>query len=314
MPATPPFTDRLPDALPAGAMLSRWRAPDGWDHRRFDLVGTGRGRVLVQGGRADVIEKYLDVALHLNARGWSVTSFDWRGQGGSGRLGLANAGHLEDFATLEDDLVGFWRDWSREGDAPRVLLTHSMGGHVALRALAAARIDPAAVVLSAPMVLIRSPLGQRLGGGLAQWMTATRGSRGEAWPKGDTPAALQRRFRRLTVDHSRGQDSRWWHDGSDLALGSPSWGWVRAAFRSGAALRVDPRLATIATPMLFLVAEHDRLVDARASLAVAARVPGAELVRFGPEAGHEVLREGLAVRDRAFTAIDRFLDRKASAS
>ena len=307
----------LPDRLPADARLSRWPAPDGWDHRRFDLAssgqGRGRGRVLLQGGRADVIEKYLDIALHLHGQGWSVTSFDWRGQGGSGRLGIGNAGHLDDFATLEDDLVAFWRDWTAEPAAtgPQVLLTHSMGGHVALRALAAGRIDPAAVVLSAPMVLIRSPLGQRLGGGLARWMTVTRGARGEAWPKSQTPAALERRFRRLTVDHGRGQDERWWHSGGTLGLGSPSWGWVAASFRSGASLRVDQRLATNGVPSLFLVPERDRLVDARAALALAARMPGAEVVRFGAEAGHEVLREGLAVRDRAFAAIDRFLDRKA---
>ena len=306
-------TAPLPDHLPADTRLSSWRAPDGWDHRRLDLPGARRGRVLVQGGRADVLEKYLDIALHLRAQGWDITSFDWRGQGGSGRLGIGNAGHLDDFATLEDDLAAFWRDWSGETAGPRVLLTHSMGAHVALRALAAGRIDPAAMVLSAPMVLIRSPLGQALGGGLARAMMATRGARGEAWPKADTPAAQQRRFRRLTVDNSRGQDERWWHDGGELALGSPSWGWVTAAFRSGAALQADPRLALIRVPTLFLVPEADRLVDARAALAVAARMPAAEVVRFGAEAGHEVLREGMAVRDRAFAAIDRFLDRRVPA-
>lgn len=306
-------TAPLPDRLPADTRLSRWRAPDGWDHRRLDLTGGGRGRVLVQGGRADVLEKYLDVALHLRAQGWGITSFDWRGQGGSGRLGIGNAGHLDDFALLEDDLAAFWRAWSVEATGRCVLVTHSMGGHVALRAAAAGRIDPAAMVLSAPMVLVRSPLGQALGGKVARSMVARRGAGGEAWGKGETPAALERRFRRLTVDNSRGQDSRWWHDGSALALGSPSWGWLAAAFRSGAALRADPRLASIRVPTLFLVPERDRLVDARATLALAARMPAAEVVRFGLEAGHEVLREGVAVRDRAFAAIDRFLNREVPA-
>ena len=119
-------------------------------------------------------------------------------------------------------------------------------------------------------------------------------------------------MRRLTVDSSRGQDSRWWGADGTLRIGPPSWGWLAAAFRSGAALRADQRLAGCRVPALFLVPEADRLVDARAALTVAARMPAAEVVRFGPEAGHEVLREGLAVRDRAFAAIDRFLDRKAA--
>jgi lysophospholipase len=39
----------------------------------------------------------------------------------------------------------------------------------------------------------------------------------------------------------------------------------------------------------------------------------AELVRFGPEAAHEILREEDAVRDKALRRIDDFLDRVAPA-
>ena len=73
--------------LPAGAVLSRWAAPDGWLLRRFDWPGADgrRGRLLFLGGRGDFIEKYLDAYRHFSRRGWSVAAFDWRGQGGSGR-------------------------------------------------------------------------------------------------------------------------------------------------------------------------------------------------------------------------------------
>ena len=300
----------LPDRLPPAAQLSRWRAPDGWDHRRFDLAGDGtRGRVMLQGGRADVIEKYLDVALHLQTQGWTITSFDWRGQGGSGRLGKGDVGHLSDFGALEDDLVAFWQGWTGEG--PRVVLAHSMGAHVLLRALAAGRIAPDAAVLSAPMVQVRSPLGQVMGARTARWMCATGAPTRAAWQLSDEPRKVAKRLRRLTVDNSRGQDDRWWEADATLKLGPPSWGWVAEAFGSGAKLRDDLRLVSVRTPTLFLVPEHDQLVDARAALAVAARMPSAEVVRVGPEAGHEVLREGIDVRDRAFAAIDKFLDRKA---
>ena len=93
--------------LPADARLSDWTAPDGWRHRRFDLPAAHpRGRLLFQGGRADVPEKYAETILHLRARGWSVTSFDWRGQGGSGRLGPdPRVGHADDFSRLVRDLA-----------------------------------------------------------------------------------------------------------------------------------------------------------------------------------------------------------------
>ncbi|WP_425228106.1 alpha/beta fold hydrolase [Sphingomonas sp.] len=306
MPAVP----LLPDRLPAAARLSRWRALDGWEHRRFDWAAEPvRGSVLLQGGRADVIEKYLDLAAHLHDRGWTVTSFDWRGQGGSGRLGIGDAGHVAGFAAFEDDLAAFWDAWAQEAPGPHVVVAHSMGAHLVLRALAAGRIAPAAVVLSAPMVQVRSPLGQRGGFAFARWMCRTGAPRRAAWAMPDHPAAVEQRLRRLTVDTARGQDGRWWEADGALRLGAPSWGWVAQAFLSGAALLRDGRLATVVTPILFLVPEHDQLVDPRAALKIAARMPTAEVVRFGPESGHEVLREGAAVRDRAFAAIDRLLER-----
>ena len=308
----PPPT-QMPDRIPAGARLSRWRAPDGWDHRRFDWPGAGRGRILVQGGRSDVVEKYLGVMAHLHGRGWGVTSFDWRGQGGSGRLGRhPHVGHAERFDVHRDDLLAFWEAWTMEGEGPRVLLAHSMGAHFALAAMATGRFRPDAAVLSAPMVQVRSPLGQRGGRAMAAWMCRTAGREHGAWKFSDESAAVARRMRRLTVDATGGQDSRWWEEGdATLRLGPPSWGWIAEAFRAGTALAGDARLADVTVPTLFLVPEHDQLVDARAALWLAARMPMAEVVRFGPEAAHEVLREGGAVRDRAFGAIDRFLDRKA---
>jgi lysophospholipase len=50
----------------------------------------------------------------------------------------------------------------------------------------------------------------------------------------------------------------------ERCLGSPSWHWVAEAFGATAALRDDPGLARIETPVLMLVAQADRLVDARA--------------------------------------------------
>ena len=300
--------------MPADARVLHWCAPDGWVHRRFDWPSPGRrGRVLVQGGRSDVVEKYLGVMAHLHAGGWSVTSFDWRGQGGSGRLGrTANVGHAERFETHARDLQAFWDAWAVEDEGPHVLLAHSMGAHFALLAMVEGWVRADAAVFSAPMVQVRSPLGQWLGGRVARWM-ADRGepSRG-AWKFSDESREIERRLRRLTVDSAGGQDSRWWEERDPtLRLGPPSWGWIAEAFRSGAALMRDPRLASITTPALFLIADHDQLVDPRAAHRVASGLPAAEVVRFGLESAHEILREGGAVRARAFAAIDEFLDRKA---
>jgi lysophospholipase len=68
-------------------------------------------------------------------------------------------------------------------------------------------------------------------------------------------------------------------------------------------------LEAVDVPVLLLAASADALVSSRAIRRAAARLPRAEVVTFGPEAHHEVLREIDEVRDRALAAIDDFLDR-----
>ncbi|MGQ7325413.1 alpha/beta hydrolase, partial [Streptococcus suis] len=140
----PTDPDRLRRDFPADSRLSHWVAPDGWVHRRFDWAHpAARGRALVQGGRADIVEKFLELIRNLHSGGWSVTAFDWRGQGGSGRLAAdRHVGHAASFRPWLDDLAAFWRDWRREQAGPAMLIGHSMGGHLALRALVERSVDP----------------------------------------------------------------------------------------------------------------------------------------------------------------------------
>ncbi|WP_082474418.1 alpha/beta fold hydrolase [Sphingomonas sp. Leaf343] len=297
---------------PADAVRGVWRAPDGWAHRRYDRPGDGRGRLLLQAGRADMIEKYLETLAHFHDRGWATTAFDWRGQGGSGRLAEGDVGHLDDFATLVADLAAFWRDWKADGEGPHVLVCHSMGAFVALRAVVERAIDPDAVVLAAPMLGLRNPLGAWIGGGLARRLAARGDVRRAAWAHGVTPRAIRNRQRRLTHDPARFADEQAWFDREPtLRLGPPSWGWIVQAFAATAALRDDARIATVTTPVQMLVADTDQLVDARAALRVASRLPDVDLVRFGRESAHEILREADPVRQRALAAIDGFLDARA---
>jgi lysophospholipase len=86
---------QLPDidrrAIPAGAEIDRWTAGR-LGSRAFDWpaeTGIRAGSILFQGGRGDIFEKYLESFAHWHAQGWTITSFDWRGQGGSGRSPMA---------------------------------------------------------------------------------------------------------------------------------------------------------------------------------------------------------------------------------
>lgn len=300
-------------STPPPGTISTWHAPDGWAHRRYDRPGRGRGRLLFQAGRADMIEKYRETLDHFSERGWAVTAFDWRGQGGSGRLADGDTGHVEDFGVLRADLAAFWRGW-RCGDGPHVLIGHSMGGYLSLATLVERGIDPDAAVLVAPMLGLRSPVGPRLGAMLARWMADRGDPRRPAWRLRGTAYETRARQRRLTHDLARfAEQERWRAEWPELALGAPSWHWLAQAFAATAALAIDPRLEAVTAPVQMLVADADALVDPRAARAVAARLRDVELHRFGREAAHELLREADAVRARALSLIDAFLDARAPA-
>lgn len=306
--------ERVRRSIPAGARITTWHAPDGWPLRRFDWpADQPRGRMLFQTGRGDIFEKYLESFAHFHAAGWSVTAFDWRGQGGSGRLSTdPHVGHAGDFGVFDDDLAAFWTAWVAEdrGDTrmPSVIVGHSMGGMMVMRALANRTVRPDAAVLVAPMIGLRAPLGAWFGALVTRFKTRRGDPARAAWRTNERPGTLSSRQTLLTHDAARYDDERWWYkQNPELKLGPPSWAWLSQAFDGALALAADRQVEAVDTPVLMIVAEADRLVDPRAALRLAARLPDAQVVRFGSESAHEVLREADGVRLRAFSAIDAFL-------
>lgn len=311
---TEPSFDRR--RYPAAAHLTRWHASDGWSLRRFDwpATGTARGSILFQGGRGDIIEKYLEAFAHWHAGGWTVSAFDWRGQGGSGRLSPdPRVGHATDFGLFVDDLAGFWADWSRCAPAPLVVIGHSMGGHLILRALTERALQPAAAVLIAPMLGLHAPVGwQALGERFARLVGALGDPARAAWRDNEIPGTTTSRQALLTHDHDRYEDELFWQRAHpELRLGPPSWAWVIEAFRSTRVLRADSRLRSMTIPTLALIADADKLVSAPLAAATIAQLADHQILRFGPESAHEILREVDPIRDRALAAIDAFLDARA---
>ena len=308
-------------SIPQGAVESQWTAPGGQLIRRIDWLlpqGACRGSLLFVPGRGEAYEKYLETLDYWSRRGWRVTATDWRGQAGSGRNGADGVtGHIDDFAIWVNDLAALWQKWCQTTPAPHVLVGHSMGGHLVLRALAEARVDPDATVLVAPMVdFIRHGVPAVLMHSAARVMAWVGDSRRQAWKWGDKPAVLPvDRINLLTHDKERYADEVWWRDKRpEIAMGPGSWGWVAAGYASTRLLARRGMLERVKSPVLLLSTDHDRLVSPGAIAQAALRMPRAELFRFGAEARHELLREADPVRDRALAAIDDFLDRVAKVS
>ena len=320
-----PAIGRQPDRrrIPADAAEARWALPDGHELRRIDLPARGRsgsprGSLLFLPGRGDAYEKYLETLEHWAGQGWRVTAADWRGQAGSGRLGSdAVTGHVDDFAIWVDDLAALWAAWRAETSGPHVLAGHSMGGHLVLRALAEGRVDPAAAVLSVPMLdFAGPPLPAWLLHTAARVMARIGDRRRPAWKWSEKPGQVPLgRDALLTHDAERYADELWWREHRpELVMGPGSWGWTERAYASMRGLMRPGVLERIDTPVLLIGADRDRLVSFPAIERAARRLPRGELLRFGAEAYHEIMREDDAVRDRALAGIDEFLDRAAPMS
>lgn len=265
-------------------------------------------------GRGDFYEKYLESFDHWRRQGWRVTAIDWRGQAGSGRLGAdAVTGHVDDFATWTADLAAFWRHWAAGRSGPLVLVGHSMGGHLALRAAAEGALAPApaALVLSAPMLDVlpeRVPLAlRRLA---ANAMCALGDVRRPAWKWSERPGEVPAfRQKLLTHDDARYADELAWRaQRPELAMGPGSWGWVRQSLASIYWLARRGLLESVTLPIFLFATTADRLVGVQAIRRAEARLPLVQSLWFGGEAAHEILREVDAVRDRALAAIDAFLE------
>lgn len=303
--------------IPDDAHVTPVVAGDGWQLRsiRWSPPDTSvRGSILFLGGRGDHFEKYLETFEDWRLRGWQVESFDWRGQGGSGRLAAdPSVGHANDFGHWVDDLANYFAEWKGRSPGPHVVIGHSMGGHLLLRSLVEQRLAPEAAVLVAPMLGFTTPFPNRLGLWVARMMNAIGKPERAAWNASEKPGStLRLRQKLLTHDNARYDDEIWWKTTRpDIALGPASWRWVEQAYASFVALDRPDVIESVAIPLLVLAASEDSLVAASATRRVAARLRNCTLHVYGSEAAHELLREADPVREDVLARIDAFLAKAA---
>lgn len=325
-PASSPCDRRT---VPARAQERFWQASDNHAIRRIDWPAPKpapkatpaspqpRGSILFLPGRGDNYEKYLETLEEWHQAGWQVSASDWRGQAGSGRLGKdETTGHIEDFALWVSDLEQLWREWHAQVPGPHILAGHSMGGHLALRAIIEGKVCPDAAVLSAPMLRMAGPpiplpILHAIAGLMCKIGDPTR----PAWKWSERPGVLpEHRQDLLTFDDARYADEVWWREKRpELAMGPASWRWVERSFASTRLIERKGAMESVSIPVLILSTKADRLVSHAAARIAAARLPQGELVEFGAEARHEIWREADAVRGAALRAVAAFLDRSAPA-
>ncbi|HEY5084804.1 MAG TPA: alpha/beta hydrolase, partial [Rhizomicrobium sp.] len=282
------------------------------------FAADGPGVCLLLNGQTEFIEKYFEVIDELRARGFSVVTFDWRGQGGSDRL-LPNRrkAHVEDFSEYDQDLDAVIREVVKPlaaGIKP-IVVAHSMGGNILLRRLHDVQGEFAAAILSAPMVGIK-PRGVPwwLVEKIADRLNRSGPSRDFIWgmAKRDQlklPFALQI----VTSDPKRyARNQALLAADPELRLNGPTWGWLGAALHAIDRLEEPGYAEAIKTPALVIGAGRDRVCDTEAARAFAGRMPDARYVEIAG-AQHEMLMERDPLRAEWWTAADAFLKKNAPA-
>jgi lysophospholipase len=279
----------------------------------WPLAGA-KGTVLLFPGRTEYIEKYGVTASEFAQRGLAMIAIDWRGQGLADRL-LSDplVGHVDAFSDYQKDVAAMMRA-ARALNLPRpyFLVAHSMGGCIGLRAVMEGLGVQAAAFTGPMWGIYVKPQLRTLARVLSRVMPHL--GKGHLLPPGTKtqPYVLSDPFEdnMLTADpemYAMMQDQLAAHP--ELALGGPSYVWLREAFAETdhLAQRAAPNV-----PAVTWLGSNERIVGVPRIHERMERWKGGrlEMVHGGE---HEVLMETTPLRKSVFDGIEKlFLGSVAS--
>lgn len=302
--------------VPSGPVVGQFAGYDGkplrfaiWQATR----GPRRGTICLFHGRGEFIEKYFETIADLRGRGFAVATFDWRGQGLSHRA-LANPmkGHIGDFSEYEKDIFRFMKDVVlADCPPPFYAIAHSMGGNILLRH----SIKPGSwfdrLILTAPMIAFadeRVGIPQNFARVYAEAASISGLSTAYVYGGGDAQEGGNKfEDNPLTSDRERWSRNKGILEvAPGLGLGSPTVGWLRAAYRSNAVISHPEFAPQVRIPVMLFASGKDRIVSTRAIEAFGVRLKVGNMILV-PGSQHEILQERDVFRQRFWAAFDAYL-------
>ena len=253
----------------------------------FQPTGAPKGIVVISHGYAEHCGRYREVAHVIVNAGWAALSYDVRGHGKS----PGERGYIDRFSTYLADFAEILAAARQQIGAtmPLVLLGHSHGGLITLRALADDRPPKVtAAIMSSPFLALRLkvPGYQRVLASVASRIA----------PKLSQPNAL--RVEDLTRDKQKQAERL----ADKLCFDIATSRWFTEA--SAAQDHVFAQASRIKLPTTWLVAGDDTIADPLRSRAVAAKIAGASYHEMDGMK-HEVFNE--IDRGKAFSELTQTL-------
>jgi len=270
---------------------------------------TGQGTVIIVPGRTEFVEKYIELCWDLRERGFSICVYDHLGQGKSDRLLKdRQKGHISDFSIYVLDLQQIIESIVLPAqNGPVIVLAHSMGATICSLLNHFCPQSISGLIMVSPMLQINARVA--LPPFLVELIcnTVCRTGGGEDYVWGGGPYNPDPLFTNnpLTTDEARfRRNNELVRQNMDLALGSPTYGWLQQAYR---AMRQTRRKSYIeGCPTIIFGSRDERVVQYRDMEIYCSRASGCSLVSY-ENCQHELLMERDEIRDDLLAEISQFL-------
>lgn len=303
------------------SIAPRFYAPDGWawgyvrvgdsSVQRYGVSATAvgpRATILILPGYSEPAEKWFETVRRLNEDGYTVWVLERQGQGGSERLTpWRDLGHIDSFDPDVAAVRALVNVVIRpKGDIPLIVLGHSAGGLVALRAVETGLPTDGLILSSPALELANLPRSRDEVANISRWARRLK----LGWLKAPGQSGWRREgpdgvAAGVTSDRARGAVQQAWLTANpDLRMGAPSLGWLAAFFDASERAQVDVR--RVDTPVLMLDAGKDSYVLTEPQTKICRAMRDCHEMRF-PAGRHELHMESDTIRDAWLSQVEAFV-------
>ena len=306
------MNSKLQDFRPDGGKIRFTNTLDGFKIR-YGVWNTGTiGTIFFLNGRTEYIEKYSDTISKFLKRQFSVVSLDWRSQGLSQRyFGRRDIGHINDFKEYQTDLKTLMSlEEIKKLPKPFVLVSHSMGGLIGLRAISNKSHCFSAAIFSAPAwgAKMFENAVLNLIKGLAPVIKTPGIAKIKLYPGGKQPYVLTTSAKENALTSDEKQFKRLQSivkAEPKLLVGPPTVGWGLATAQE---LEKLEKAKPPKIPILIFMSGEETVVDNEAIKRFAEKSVNSKLVEIS-RAKHEVFLETPKIQKTAWSHIDDFLSK-----